>query len=357
MVPKWYNYAKNTIMFSGASLLALALAAALIWLLARLFPALLPFVFALFLSFIMEPMICLLQSRLKMPRGLAVALSMLVILGSLGTLLVLVSFELISELISISAALPAVSREIWLSIEKLIPTAIRFYGELPPEIITYMQNAIGNFSSALQRVVEFAAASMVSFFSLVPGTVLGIIVTLLATYFISKDRRKITLFWRRVIPAPYGDRSISVVNEVLSAFLAYLKAQSILVTITMLTSIIGLHIIGAKYALTIGLIVGLLDILPVLGPAGIYIPWVVWSFISGEISFGIKLSILYLIILVTRQLLEARVVAANLGLNPLATLMAMYIGFKLIGFFGLVLGPILLIAIQAAFKGRKGFPG
>ena len=356
MFPRWYYYAKNTIIFSGASLLALILAAVLLWLAARLFPLLLPFIIALFLSFLMEPMIDVLQNRARFNRGLAVLVTMLLVFGGLGTVVTLLSIRLVAELVSLSATFPDFAKEVRLYIEQMIPDAVRFYGNLPGDVIGYIQEGLRALTSALQRLLEIAVTSLVSFVSLVPETVLLIIVTFLGTYFIAKDRQKIAAFWRRFIPAPYGETSINIVREVLRAFLSYLKAQSILVTITMIISIVGLQIIGAQYALTMGLLVGLFDIIPVLGPATLFVPWAVWMFIIGDIGFGVKLSLLYLLILVTRQLLEARVVAANLGLNPLATLMAMYIGFKMLGFVGLILGPLLLIAVQAAFQAGDFFP-
>ena len=355
MFPRWYYYAKNTIIFSGASLLALALTTVILWLAVHLFPALVPFIIALFLSFLMEPLINVLQSRARFGRGLAVLVTMLIVFGVLGTVITLLSVRLVAELISLSATLPDFTKEMRLYVEQMIPDAVHFYGKLPGDVIGYIQEGLRTLSSALQTVLEIAVTSVVSFISLVPDTVLLIIVTLLSTYFIAKDRRRIADFWKRLIPAPYGETSINIVREVLRAFLSYLKAQSILVTITMIISIIGLQIIGAQYALTMGLLVGLFDVIPVLGPATLFVPWAVWMFIIGDIAFAVKLSLLYLLILVTRQLLEARVVAANLGLNPLATLMAMYIGFKMVGFIGLILGPLVLIAVQAAFQAGDFF--
>ncbi|MTI82233.1 MAG: sporulation integral membrane protein YtvI [Firmicutes bacterium] len=350
MLPGWYRRALNTIVLTGAGLLILLATVAAIWLSKYIFPAVLPFIVAMFVSFMIEPMINALQQRFKLSRALATGFSMLVVFGGLGTILVLLIIQLVAELISLSASLPEITREVRHYIEQLIPVVMRFYGDLPMEVVSYLQEAIRDLGRMLQSLVEVAATSLLAFLSLVPGTVVLVIVTLLATYFITKDRRAIGNFWRRLLPSPYGDKSINVINHVLQAFWSYLKAQSILVTITMIISTIGFYMVGAEYAITLGLLVGLFDIIPVLGPATVFIPLVLWFILVGNIGISIKLTILYIIILVVRQLLEARVVAANLGLHPLATLMAMYAGLKLIGFTGLIIGPILLIAIQASLK-------
>lgn len=350
MVPGWYRSALNTIVFTGAGLLILLSIAALIWLSIHIFPALLPFIVATFISFMIEPMVNVLQFKFKLSRALATGFSMLVVFGGLGTILVLLIIKLVAELISLSASLPQITREVRLYIEQFIPAVRGFYGDLPLEVVHGLQDAVRNLGKMLQSLVEIAVTSLLTFLSWVPGTVVLVIVTLLATYFITKDRQAIAGFWRRMLPSPYGDKSLKVIHEVLHAFWGYLKAQSILVTITIIISTIGLYMVGSEYAITLGLVVGLFDIIPVLGPATLFVPMVIWFFVIGDIVLSIKLAILYLIILVVRQLLEARVVAANLGLHPLATLIAMYAGLKLMGFIGLVLGPILLIAVQASFK-------
>jgi len=176
------------------------------------------------------------------------------------------------------------------------------------------------------------------------------VVTVLATYFVSRDRDEIIRFWLRTVPPPWGERTVSAGREVLNAFLGYLRAQLFLISLTTLISIVGLRVIGAKYALTVGLLVGFFDLIPVLGPATVYLPWAAWAFISGSFGFGLKILILYAVVWAVRQMLEARVVAANLGLHPLAVLVAMYAGLKSVGVAGLVLGPVLLIAALAAIK-------
>nr|WP_238480746.1 sporulation integral membrane protein YtvI [Desulforadius tongensis] len=331
-------------------MLILVAAAAVIWLSVRIFPAVLPFIIAVFISFMIEPLVNILQRRFKLSRPLATAFSMLVVFGGLGSLLILLIIQLVAELISLSASLPEITREVRLYIEQMLPIAIGFYGDLPLDVVAYLQDAVRDLGRMLQSVVEVAVTSLLAFLSLVPGTVVLVMVTLLATYFITKDRSAIVSFWKKILPSPYGEKSINVIQEVLQAFWSYLKAQIILVSITMAISIIGLYIAGAEYALTLGLMVGLFDVIPVLGPATLFIPLVAWFFIAGNVALAVKLAFLYLVILVVRQLLEARVVAANLGLHPLATLIAMYVGLKFLGVIGLVLGPILLIAIQSSFK-------
>lgn len=127
----------------------------------------------------------------------------------------------------------------------------------------------------------------------------------------------------------------------------------LLVSLTGLESLIGLTILGVSYAHLLALTVAFFDFLPILGPGTFYIPWSIWMFLSGNIRLGIGLLILYAIIVVVRQLLEPKVIGQSIGLHPLATLIALYFGFTLLGVWGLILGPAIAIAYKAFVDGQK----
>ena len=80
------------------------------------------------------------------------------------------------------------------------------------------------------------------------------------------------------------------------------------------------------------------------------LPWAIISGINGDIKLGISLFVLYLIVLVVRQLLEPKLVSGHIGVHPIFTLIAMYTGFKLSGVIGLFIGPIILIILQNVFE-------
>lgn len=353
-MPVWLKTALNLVLAGLLILVGLFIidkvASYLLHAFTFLLPLMVPFVLAIFISFLIEPMVVILQKHVRMSRGPAVALSMLALFSFFGTIISLILLRLVTELIDLSKTLPDVITDIRIWFENLLPRLQHLYGELPPAVTNYVQESFGSMAQALQVLISKTVNSLLNTFSAVPGIVTLLVVSLLASYFISKDRRALVRKWIKVVPHPYGEKSLDVLKEVFSAFLSYIKAQGILVSISTLISITGLYIIGADYALTMGLLIGFFDIIPVLGPATVFLPWIAWSFISGANTFGIKLLILYFIVLGTRQLLEAKVVSDNLGLHPLATLVALFLGFKLLGFIGMVLGPIMLIAVQAIAK-------
>ncbi|OPX86216.1 MAG: hypothetical protein A4E53_03126 [Pelotomaculum sp. PtaB.Bin104] len=315
-----------------------------------LLPILAPFIVAIILSGLMEPVIGFLQYRAKLPRSLSTLIAMTIVFGGMGIIFAAIILKLVAELIQLSVSLPVVAAELRAYYQDLIEQATVFYVNLPHGVTASLEQSINSFTANLQGLISRLVNSILQFISFVPSTLAILVVIGLATYFFAKDRRLIVQLLLRIIPAPWGEKSLEIMRAISAAFTGYIRAQVILITITIILSISGLYLIGAKYGLTVGLIIGLFDLIPVLGPATIFIPWIVWSLATGATGFGIKLGILYTVLALVRQIFETKIVSANIGLHPLATLMAMYAGLKIIGVAGLVVGPILLIAVQATIK-------
>ncbi|MCL0100487.1 sporulation integral membrane protein YtvI [Peptococcaceae bacterium] len=356
MVNAKYQTAIKLIVFTSAGLLTLLAIAALLKLAVLAFPLLLPFLIAIFAAFMMEPIVSFLQNRLKMPRSIAVLFTMLLIFGVLGGVLTLLIIQLIKELTYLSAEIPVLTKEIKMYINQMMPAVMNIYEELPEDAVLYLHDVATQLIGMLQTAVGVIVNYLAAFITLLPNAVIFVIVMLLAIYFISKDKQQIIDFCIKILPVPYGERIVKISREVLWAFCSYLKAIVILATMTTIISIIGLEIIGAEYAVTMGLLIGLCDMLPVIGPATVIFPWTIWMFITGDIAMGIKLLILYAVIFSVRGFSEARIVAANLNLHPLPVLISMYAGLKLLGVLGLVIGPICLIAVQAVLKASNMLP-
>lgn len=308
-----------------------------------------PFIVALLLALFLEPLVRLFMNKGRMGRAPAAGLSMLLVFGGIGVLLSFLVTRLVVELIDLSESLPNYKKPVQDFIASAVEQGKIFIFQYP-DINQRIRENLGSITDRISDFASSLANFLLHFATAVPGAVLGTIVTLIATYFFIRDRRAMVNLWLKTMPAPWGTRVLEVSREVAGAFLSYVRAQAVLISLSTIQAIAGLYIIGAEYALTVGLLVGIFDMIPVLGPATIILPWAAWSFISGSTAFGIKLIVLYLLIWLVRQTLEARVVAANLGLHPLAVLAAMYIGLKLLGVPGLIIGPIMLIAAQAVVK-------
>ena len=100
-------------------------------------------------------------------------------------------------------------------------------------------------------------------------------------------------------------------------------------------------------AIVIAFLITIFDILPVLGTGGIVIPWAIFLFIDGQVTLGFGLLMLYVIVTIVRNVIEPRIVGGQIGLHPVVTLFAMYVGVQLIGFFGLFIAPMSLAILKS----------
>mgnify|MGYP000290831249 FL=1 len=134
--------------------------------------------------------------------------------------------------------------------------------------------------------------------------------------------------------------------------LKMLRAYLLIILITFVEMTIGLGILKlaglyeSSYILAIALLTAIVDILPVLGTGTVLIPWAVYSLCTGRVGFGIGLIVIYVAISVIRQIIEPKLVAGQLGLPPVVTIVGMYIGLQLFGFIGLFLVPLTLIMLK-----------
>lgn len=111
--------------------------------------------------------------------------------------------------------------------------------------------------------------------------------------------------------------------------------------------IFGLSLLGTNFIVLIGIAVGIFDILPVLGPGTILLPWAAYSLLTADYVLGIGLLVIFGLTSVMRNALTPVVLSENIGIDPLAILAAMYAGLVLWGALGLIVGPIALVVYVA----------
>ena len=103
----------------------------------------------------------------------------------------------------------------------------------------------------------------------------------------------------------------------------------------------GFCILRVRYAFLLAVVIAFVDMLPVLGVGTVLIPWSTVVLLQKNYYLGFGLLILYAAVLILRQILEPRLVGHSLGISPILTLFSTYAGWKLLGFWGMILGPVL----------------
>lgn len=174
-----------------------------------------------------------------------------------------------------------------------------------------------------------------------PEVLVFVVMLILSTYFFTSEREKIKALYLRHTSDNFKEKLKLIKKECFGALFGYLKAQLILSAITAAELFVGLMILGVKHTLLLSVIIALIDLLPVFGTGTVLIPWALINILSGgTLYFSAGMIILYLICLSVRNLLQPKVLSSNIGLDPLLTLIAVWLGYKLYGFIGMILLPL-----------------
>lgn len=180
----------------------------------------------------------------------------------------------------------------------------------------------------------------------VPNVLMITIISLISCYLMIIDKENIQSFILRQTPKKYKSKFKIIKNGIGTAVLGYIKAQVIIMCLISIICFLGLMVLKTPYALFIAVTIGMLDALPVFGSGFILWPWALYNVIIKNYGLSIGLIVIYVVILLTRQFVEPRILGKQIGVHPLVTLMSIYIGLQLFGVFGFIIGPLIVVVIN-----------
>ncbi|MGI6038193.1 MAG: sporulation integral membrane protein YtvI [Limnochordia bacterium] len=321
----------------------------LIYVLPVIVPLITPFLLAFLFASIIDPFVDDLE-RLGMPRGAAVltvccCLALILGLGLLGGYL-----HLSQEIRGLLESLPP--GEDWATrlMEAWNIHWQRWFRHLPAPLGASLSQAMGGMSG----IIEGLLWEGWNFLGNLPGFLATAAVALIASYFISRDKYLITQLIKRSTPKGWHHKLIIVRDELLTGVMGIIRAQVLLLTISTGMMIMGLNLLGLPYAGLIGLLAGFFDLLPVIGPGLILGPVALYYFIEENMIRALGILVLLGMVFLSRQLAEPRIMSHYVGIHPLAILIGIYAGVRLLGFEGLLLGPLLIIILRALFSAQNG---
>ncbi|GGI44341.1 permease [Paenibacillus marchantiophytorum] len=328
-------------------------------------PLIYPFIFGWVLALMLNPVVNFFQFQLKFPRWLAVSLSMLLFISAMIAAITLLVANIVVELGSLADTLQLQINR-WVeqfnvfinstTFQEWIERINDFFENNPKyqeTVNSNLSSTAGSIADISKFVISYVFDALRRFLTSLPNIATITIIVMLATFFISKDWYQLIKRYKGIFSEMIVKTTQLIRTDLQKALFGYLRAQLILVSLTALVVIIGLLVLRVDYAITIGLLTGLADLMPYLGTGAVMVPWILYVFFAqGDIYLGIGLSVLYGAIVIARQIMEPKVLASSVGLDPLATLIAMFVGLKLFGLLGLIIGPVSLILISAFYRAR-----
>ena len=239
------------------------------------------------------------------------------------------------------------------TLAQIFDTVKNYFGNLlgrfgiPGELESGVEDA---FFSLVSSLISSAAGIVTSVAAEVPKILLFLLVSAVSTVYFSVDLEQVENTVITFLPEKFRKAAVDIGKTTTATLGKYVRSYFLIMLITFAMMLFGLTVIGVRYAWLLAFIIAILDLLPVLGIGIVLIPWTLFSFMAGNTGLGIGLLILYGIATVVRQVIEPKIVGKSLGIHPLLTLVLMYIGYTLFGFFGLVLMPLSAVFFVSASK-------
>ncbi len=343
------QYQRYTVYFFK-SLFAVAIGLFLYVFVKGLFSYVLPFIIAWAIALLINPAVNFVQNRTKLPRALISVVFILTFYALLTFLLILGATRLIVELSNILDHLPRYAVTLKAATEAMVSRGQNIYINLPPETTDLVRSSIMNLINSLTSTISTAIAKSMSLLTFLPRTVIFIIITIISSYMMSKDLYEIRSFFASQISETLLARIKSVCIDLVKALEGFIRTQLTIMSITFLIAIVSLYLMNIPYALTMAIIIGIVDALPIIGPGSVLIPWAAINLFTNNYPLAIALLILYGVIVITRQVIEPKIMGKNIGLHPLAILMSIYLGMRIFGMIGIFIGPLTLIIVKALQK-------
>ncbi len=321
-----------------------------------------PFLIGLAIAFFINPLVTFFQRKVRIPRTLSVIMTLILVFAFFAGVITLLVAEIVTGADYLAKVVPRQLDTLIRYIEYfLADQIIPFYNELTSlfnslgsgeqdTILKNIQNVGSTIGATLGDFIQRFFGFIPTIISWFPNAATVLIFSLLATFFISKDWDRLIRKASQLLPKRAKTNSKTVYVDLKKAFFGFIKAQLTLISITTIIILIGLLVLRVNYAITIALVTGLVDIIPYLGTGLIFIPWIIYEFITGDVNLAVGLVVLYVIVLVQRQIMEPKVLSSSIGMDPLATLISLFVGYKLIGFLGLIVGPITLVILTTLQK-------
>lgn len=236
---------------------------------------------------------------------------------------------------------------VWDDIEKNFEKAAQ---DLPEEFVIEINSQVNQFLESLRgKLLEKNyIESLTSIVSLIPSYLVSILVYLITLFLFLLEFPRLHRRFYAHLTEKTAEKVHFMSKRLSYVVFGFLKAQFLVSIVIFLAALIGLYIIVPDVALLMAFIIWIIDFIPIIGSIIILGPWAIYYLLVGNIVLGTKLAVLAVILLIIRRTVEPKVMGHHIGLSALSTLIAMYLGLKLIGPMGFIIGPMILIVFNSA---------
>lgn len=335
-----------------------------------------PIVCAFFIATILQRPKNFLTRKTFFKKGAASVISLFLLIFIVVSLIALIGVRAVSEISGFIDYVTIQIQHIDVLVTNIENAVMNFIGNLPAflsetltesvtTIFTQIREYLAGQSTELTDSITGSLGSAFSFSWIttplsgvistakqIPSILIAVVITLVASCFMTSDYDEIMGFIKRQFPEEKR-KDLSRAKVLLKTTLSKMaKAYALIMTVTFTEMFIGLSVLklagiySSNYAVIIAIVTAIVDIIPVLGTGTVLIPWALYNLIVGNFGLAIGLAVIYAVITVIRQIVEPKLVAGQLGLSPVVTISSLYLGLKIFGVFGMIIAPILVTMLK-----------
>jgi len=278
--------------------------------------------------------------KLRLPNKYFRLLLTAVIYGIIGLLITLLAARAVSGITGLIQWLPEVYENKLLPIATMVSDWFtRTVHMLNPALLSALEMLLDGAMSALKNLISYLSGAAVNLVSGVatgiPNLILSLLAMIFSTVFVVADYERIAAFASGNIPDSVKKILVNIRIYLTDTLFVVIRSYVLIMLLTFAELSVLFSLFGIENAVLKAGIIALLDILPILGTGGVMIPWAVTSLVLGYTKLGLELFLIYGIVTVIRNYVEPKIVGTQLGLHPIITLVSMFIGLRLFGFWGL----------------------
>ena len=317
---------------------------AAVWLLRRVLQAIAMQVLAAAILMLLALPLCRHLEK-KLPGGAAAALSLAALLGGAALVLMLLLPPVAGQVEGMMVSLLALAE----NLEGYLTRLTAWLEEKGIDIAPMRQSVLGRLTEAAGGLVSRAMGMATALIASLSKVLLS---PLMAFYFL-RDRRRISSALTLLLPVEYRARGVRAAREMKRETAAFLRGQLLLSLAVGGMTGIALAVVGVPGWLLLGVLMGVLELVPYIGPVIAGVPAVLLALQSGWIKALWTLAVLIVIQEVEGAILSPRLVGGATALHPLAVLLLVSAGGMLGGALGMVAVIPLVVSVRGAMRGWR----
>ena len=313
-----------------------------------------PFVVGGIIALIVNPVVRFMEKRIKIVRRAGSAVVIILTIALVVFLGYIVISMLIEQLVGFGGNLPDVWQGVSDTMTEISKSFDRYVARMPIAVRDWVTDFFAGFNdnttSFVQGLGTPMAEAATTFAKNFPLVLISIIMSILSAYFFVAEREYLVNMVKKLTPDTLLNRWDVVYTALKDAVGGYFRAQFKIMGVVFVILLVGMMVLGIDYAILLALLIALLDFLPFFGTGAVMWPWAIYQFLEQDYKMAIGLLIIWGVSQLIRQLIQPKMVGDSIGLEPIPTLILLYVGFRVGGAFGLIIAVPLGMIIFSLYR-------